>query len=302
MARHPKAIPMSHLDHLRTFVEAYRLGSFTKAAEALNITQPAASLHIQALESFVGKTLFKRQPRGVAPTEAADELARAVGPMLDGLEMRLAAYRMNEGVGGAVHIAGPSDFLHFKLAAGIAPLMAQGFQIRMHTGNRERIYGLLQAGTADLAITASMPNEHTHGFAKLLTERFLLVLSPQMAEQLGPRPSPDALAELPLIGFDEDLPLVRAVWTSLFQTAPVLQASLTIPDLRTIQALVIRGQGWSALPDYQCEEALESGQLVSITDGRDAPTNDLYLAWNKASMRNPNLAHVRDYILALFAR
>lgn len=293
---------MSHLDHLRTFIEAYRLGSFTKAAEALNITQPAASLHIQALESFVGKTLFKRQPRGVTPTEAADELARAVGPMLDGLEMRLAAYRMDEGVGGAVHIAGPSDFIHSKLAAGLSPLMAQGFQIRMHPGNRERIYGLLQAGTADLAVTASMPDARSHGFAKLLTERFLLVLSPQMAKQLGRNPSPDRLAEFPLIAFDEDLPLVRPVWTSLFQTAPVLQAALTIPDLRIIRDLVIQGHGWSALPDYQCEDALESGQLATITNRRDAPANDLYLAWNKASMRNPNLAHVRDFILGIFAR
>jgi DNA-binding transcriptional LysR family regulator len=292
---------MSHLDHLRTFVEAYRLGSFTKAAESLNITQPAASLHIQALESFVGKSLFNRKARGVVATEAADELARAIGPMLDGLEMRLAAYRMNGQVGGTVHIAGPSDFIYSRVAAGLAPLVAQGFQIRMHTGNRSRIYDLLQAGTADLAITASMPDEHSHGFAKLLTERFLLVLAPQMAKQLGRRASPDKLAAFPLIAFDEDLPLVRAVWTSLFQTAPVLQASLTIPDLRIIQDLVIRGHGWSALPDYQCEVSLDSGRLVTITSRADAPANDLYLVWNKASMRNPNLVHVRDFILAMFS-
>ncbi|EFA9168772.1 LysR family transcriptional regulator, partial [Escherichia coli] len=36
---------MSHLSHLRTFLEAYRSGSFSKAAELLGITQPAASQH-----------------------------------------------------------------------------------------------------------------------------------------------------------------------------------------------------------------------------------------------------------------
>ncbi|VTP65866.1 Gcv operon activator [Serratia rubidaea] len=70
---------MSHLDHLRTFIEAYRLQSFSRAAESLGMTQPAASLHIQALEAFVGKQLFVRRARGVAVTEAADELARAIG-------------------------------------------------------------------------------------------------------------------------------------------------------------------------------------------------------------------------------
>ncbi|MFY3985930.1 LysR family transcriptional regulator [Achromobacter xylosoxidans] len=291
---------MSHLDHLRTFIEAYRLRSFSRAAEALGMTQPAASLHIQALETFVGKPLFVRRARGVTATEAADELARAIGPMLDGLEMRMASYRMGGELSGTVHIAGPSDFIYSKIAAGLAPLVAQGFRVRLHTGNRARIYALLNDSTADLAITASMPDEHSHGFARLLTERFLLVLSPKMAKQLGERPTAEKLAKLPLIAFDEDLPLIRPVWTALFQFAPTVQAALTIPDLRIIQDLVVKGQGWSVLPDYQCSAALAAGKLVSLTPDQDAPTNNLYLAWNKASMRNPRIVHVRDYILGLF--
>lgn len=290
---------MSHLDHLRTFIEAYRLQSFSRAAESLGMTQPAASLHIQALETFVGKPLFVRRARGVTATEAADELARAVGPLLDGLEMRMASYRLRGELGGTVHIAGPSDFINSKIAAGLAPLTAQGLRIRIHTGNRDRIYALLDGATADLAITASTPDERSHGFAKLLTERFLLVLAPKMAKQIGQHPTAEKLASLPLIAFDEDLPLIRPVWTALFRFAPTVQAALTIPDLRIIQDLVIKGQGWSVLPDYQCAGALASGKLVSLTPTLDAPTNNLYLAWNKTAMRNPRIVHVRDFILGL---
>lgn len=291
---------MSHLDHLRTFIEAYRLQSFSRAAQSLGMTQPAASLHIQALEAFVGKPLFVRRARGVTATEAADELARAIGPMLDGLEMRMASYRMSGELGGTVHIAGPSDFIDARVATGLAPLMAEGFRIRLHTGNRDRIYSLLNASTVDLAITASMPDEHPHGFARLLTERFLLVLAPSMAKTLGKRPTAEKLAQLPLIAFDEDLPLIRPVWTALFQFAPTLQAALTIADLRIIQDLVVKGLGWSVLPDYQCADALAAGRLVSLTPLADAPTNNLYLVWNKAAMRNPRTVHVRDFILGLF--
>lgn len=145
-----------------------------------------------------------------------------------------------------------------------------------------------------------MPDEHSHGFARILTERFLLVLSPKMAEQLGPHPTAEKLAGLPLIAFDEDLPLVRPVWTALFQFAPTVQAALTIPESRIIQDLLIKGQGWSVLPDYQCAGALASGKLISLTPSEGAPTNNLYLVWNKASMRNPRIVHVRDFILALF--
>lgn len=291
---------MSHLDHLRTFIEAYRLRSFSRAAESLGMTQPAVSLHIQALEAFVGKPLFVRRARGVVATEAADELARAIGPMMDGLEMRLASYRSSGELGGTVHLAGPSDFINSMIATGLAPLMTQGFQIRIHTGNRERIYSLLNASTVDLTITASMPDEHSHGFAQLLTERLLLVVAPEIAKKLGKKPTAESLTNLPLISFDEDLPLIRPVWTTLFQFAPTMQAALTIPDLRIIQHLVVKGIGWSVLPDYQCAEALESGRLVSITSHQTAPTNNLYLVWNKAAMRSPRIVHVRDFILGMF--
>lgn len=291
---------MSHLDYLRTFIEAYRQQSFSKAAEGLGMTQPSVSQHIQALEAFVGKPLFMRRARGVTPTEAADELARAVGPMLDGLEMRMESYRARGELGGVVHIAGPIDFIQSTMAAGLAPLLGQGFRIRLHTGNRDRIYALLNNATADLAITASQPDAQVHGYARLLTERLLLVLAPSLARQLGANPSAEALASLPLIAFDEDLPLVRSVWTALFRFAPTIQAALTIPDLRTIQDLVIKGQGWSILPDYQCAAALDSGKLVSLMQREDAPANDLYLVWNKATMRSQRIVYVRDFILKLF--
>jgi DNA-binding transcriptional LysR family regulator len=87
---------MNHLTHLRTFLDVYRSQSFSRAAEHLGITQPAASLHIQALEALVGEQLFIRRSRGVTATGAADELAGSVGTYLDGLEAKLATYRCTD--------------------------------------------------------------------------------------------------------------------------------------------------------------------------------------------------------------
>ena len=46
--------------------------SFSRAAEALEITQPAVSIQVQELEKFLGITLFHRRPRGLRITEAGD--------------------------------------------------------------------------------------------------------------------------------------------------------------------------------------------------------------------------------------
>ncbi|RXZ38191.1 LysR family transcriptional regulator [Oxalobacteraceae bacterium CAVE-383] len=84
---------MNYLTHLRTFLDVYRSQSFSRAAEHLGITQPAASLHVQALEALVGEPLFIRRARGVTATGAADELAQSVGAHIDELETTLASYR-----------------------------------------------------------------------------------------------------------------------------------------------------------------------------------------------------------------
>lgn len=293
---------MSHLDHLRTFVEAYRQRSFSRAAQRLGMTQPAVSLHVQALEALVGKPLFSRQPRGVAPTEAADELARTVGPLLDGLELRLAAYRVGDGAqGGPIHIAGPADFLDQRAADGLDALIDGGFQVRLHLGNRERIYGLLASSAVDLAVTASMPEQRAFDASQLLVERLLIVMAPALTERLGRRVSADRLQRLTLLAFDEDLALVRQAWSARFRTAPTLPAALTVPDLRMLKRLALGGKGWTVLPDYLCAQELARGELVSLTAPKEAATNVLYLVWRRTSMREPHVVRARDLLLQQFA-
>lgn len=291
---------MSHLTHLRTFLEAYRAKSFSKAAEHLGITQPAASMHVQAVEALVGKPLFQRLPRGVEPTAAADELARSVAPYLDGLESKIASLRPGALKGGTIHLVGPADFIHSQVAARLAPLMSEGFNLRFHTGSKKRIYEMLDSRQIDFAITASLPDEQSHNFAHLLTERMLLVYAPALLEKLGKHPSEAQLKQVPLIAFDEDLALVRPLWSSMFQIAPQLQAALTVPDLRIIKDLVIDGHGWTVLPDYQCADAIADGRLISPTLHSEAPVNVLYLVWSKSAIKSPALLYVRDYLLNAF--
>ncbi|HQQ70427.1 MAG TPA: LysR family transcriptional regulator [Alicycliphilus sp.] len=287
---------MGRLEHLRTFLDVYRLASFTAAARSLDLTQPAVSAHIGALEQLVGKPLFERLPRGVAPTPVADELARAVSPHLDALETRLASYRAGAESGGTLWLAAPPDFIHAALGEAAQTMLEGGYRLRIRTGDRERLYELLTSASVDFAITASLPDEQTCGFETLRIERYLFVAAPALAQHLGNPPSARQLHEHPLIAFDEDLPLIRQAWMELFGQPPSLQADITVPDLRVIRELVVAGQGWSVLPDYQCTEALAHGHLVTLTPQQHTPTNALYLVWNKHHLRTPRLTHARDLL------
>ena len=88
----------------------------------------------------------------MAPTTAADDLARAIAAHLDALEASLDTLRLRPGsLQGTVHIAGPVEFLSVRLVPMILPLQAQGLKIRLQTGNRDRVRALLDEGAVDLA-------------------------------------------------------------------------------------------------------------------------------------------------------
>jgi DNA-binding transcriptional LysR family regulator len=69
-------------DYQRTFLAVYRAGSLTAAARVVDISQPAVSGQIQALERQLGFTLFLRRGRGIEPTARAVDLAREVAEHL----------------------------------------------------------------------------------------------------------------------------------------------------------------------------------------------------------------------------
>lgn len=78
---------------LRAFLALIDLGNFHRAAEALNMSQPALSRRIQKLEGTVGAQLFERTTRQVAPTAVGRELTPLVRRLLDEFDTSLFSFR-----------------------------------------------------------------------------------------------------------------------------------------------------------------------------------------------------------------
>ena len=81
----PKAELLS-LQQIRCFCAAAELGSFTAAAQALHVSQPAVAEQVRRLERALGASLFVRAGRGVVPTEAGQAFAEHAFRTLDALE------------------------------------------------------------------------------------------------------------------------------------------------------------------------------------------------------------------------
>src|SRR5436190_20396841 len=94
--------------HLRGMLAVMEEGSLGKAAQRLNISQPALSKSIQRLEEHLGVRLFERETRGMKPTFYADSLrgyAKAACVGMAEAESQIAALR--NGTEGIITVAGP---------------------------------------------------------------------------------------------------------------------------------------------------------------------------------------------------
>lgn len=103
------------LVQLKHLIALAKSGSFSKAAQALHLTQPALSRSIRALEDELGIPLFDRVGRRIELTPFGSEvLGRAQQLVFEADELRDSGTRMREGVGGVVRIgmgSGPGAML-----------------------------------------------------------------------------------------------------------------------------------------------------------------------------------------------
>jgi DNA-binding transcriptional LysR family regulator len=289
---------MADLGLIQTFVTVYRVGNMTAAARLLHLTQPAVSKQVQAFEAQVQRTLFTRLARGIAPTAAAHSLAHMLSPHLDAIEAALAAQAVGPGaLAGTVLIGGPTEFLGTRVLPALHRVREHDIAIRAQAGMPRELLDALTAGALDLAITTQRLPTRGIRFESLYTEEFVLVGAAHWADRLPPaaiaeRGAP-LFADVPIIAYDDALPIVRRYWRAVFGVAPPARTALLVPDLRSVAQAAAAGLGVTVLPSYLVTEALQRGTLVSLFPAATSPTNTLWLA-SRVGAVTPRIAFVLE--------
>ena len=147
------------LRQLRTFNEVARQQSFTAAAKALHLTQPAVSMQLRQLEHAAGLPLLEQTGRRVQLTEAGRELLRYAAGIATLLREAEDAMKALQGIGGGeLSIAVTSTAKYF------APQLLAEFRrshpevrLRLAVSNREAVVRELTENSVDLAVMGRPP-------------------------------------------------------------------------------------------------------------------------------------------------
>lgn len=100
---------MLDTDQLRSFVAIVDTGSFTRAAERVNKTQSAVSMHIRRLEEQLGRPLFMKQGRGVRLSDDGEKLVDYARQMLQ-VEAAAMAAVSRKALAGRIRLGIPDDY------------------------------------------------------------------------------------------------------------------------------------------------------------------------------------------------
>ncbi len=164
------------LNDLHAFRAVAELGNFSRAAEAVHISQPAFSRRIDKLEQALGVRLLDRSTRRVSLTAVGRDFARKVQVLLDDLDVTLLGLR---GVAatrtGEVTIACVPSTVYYYVSQVVQRFRGQYPKIRVKVldAGANEVLGAVLRGEADFGLNFIGSQEPELEFSPLREERFV---------------------------------------------------------------------------------------------------------------------------------
>ena len=278
------------MDPRLVFLEVVERGSFTAAAEALDISLSYASRRVRTLEQELGVSLLARTTRRVQPTPAGVDYAERLGPLLRGLEEldREVAHEPVE-PSGTLRLALPQSF---GLVA-IQPLLV-AFQQRWPGVVIEASFSdrLVDPLDHDVTVRGGALQDSSLVARKLVAFRVLLTASPAYLQARGTPATVDDLAEHDGLSYTAH----RTIRPWLVDGREVRPRDRFRADSGdALVAAAIAGLGIAYQPEFLVGPALADGRLVRVLP--DAPTwEGAFWAIHRTRVRSRTVAAFVDHL------
>ena len=257
------------LRRLRLFLAVVDNGSFTAAAAAAHVAQPAVSLAVRELEAELGTALFVRARSGSTPTPAGEALAPPARQALRDVEHAVDAVAAVTGL-----VAGRLDLTALPTLAAepVAGLIGRfrgihaGVRVRLSAPNDlDELADDVRSGRAEVGITEE--GVTNHGLVQVrLDEQELLAVSPPGGPTRSVRL--DRLAGTPLVVTPPGSSLREALLGALASAGVSPNIAVETAQREALIPLVLAGAGTTFLPSQLARAAAQLGATVRPTRPR----------------------------------
>jgi DNA-binding transcriptional LysR family regulator len=188
----PSAIPYYLIRHvtlrqLQVFEAIARLGSFTRAAQELFITQPTVSMQMRKLSDAMRLPLFEHIGRNVQLTDAGSELydsCRRIFDTLSDLEMKLADLKGMKRGRLRLGVITTAEYFAPEILGEFSQLYP-GIEVSLKVTNRDSIIERMQDNEDDLYVMGQAPYSELEVEAYLFAPNPLVVMAPRKHPLVG---------------------------------------------------------------------------------------------------------------------
>ncbi len=285
----PRNLPP--LNPLRAFEAAGRLGSFTSAAEELNVSHSAISRHIRGLEKRLNVHLFRTQKSGVALTEQGQDYLAQITPALD--RIAEATEALTAEPKGVVTMTTESAVAQKWLVPRLPRLKAAHPDIELNLSITTDVMDI-EAHDFDLGLRY-LRVDPSEGYDLLFPSLVSAFSAPSFAPGTGSDLNLEVLASGALI--EEATFRLWPEWfrESGLKEVPVLNLPKPLGALLAIQSAVA-GLGAVLMDQHLCQTEEETGALVRLND-IELHFGGYYLATNQRAGRRRAVRAVRKWLL-----
>ena len=276
---------------LETFSAVARLQGFTRAAEALHLTQPAVSIQIRQIAETIGLPLFEQNGRDITLTAAGEELLAMVRELDDAWNRFESAIDDLKGFKrGKLRVGLVTTAKHFL------PRMLGDFyrrypdiDIELEIANRQKIVERLHGNQDDLYIM-SYPPEHLNIVSHAFLDNEYVVLAPAEHWAVGRQVSLKDLAGEPFLLREEGSGSRHVIDEHMRDNGIQLNVRLSLASNEAIRELVASGMGLTIL-SCQALGGLPERDGLAFLDVEGFPLK-----------RNWSVVHLRTKVLSLPAK
>jgi DNA-binding transcriptional LysR family regulator len=253
--------------HLRTLQAIARHGSFSRAAHALNLTQPAVSMQVRHLEQALGLPLLERVGKRAFPTRAGELLLSHADRALRELEAGVERVQELRGVvAGRVRLGTSASISIYLLPPALRRFRTRypDTEVVVVTGNATAITRAIVANELDVGIVSLPVRDRELLVTPFFRDELVAVAPPEAAWRRTRTLDAPTLAGHPLILFEAGATLRRVIdgWFHRAGVAP--RAPMELGNTEAIKKLVEAGLGLSVTSWFSVKSEVREGSLRAI--------------------------------------
>lgn len=297
---------MDRLDRYRIFMQVAEMGSFIKAAHALDLPRATVSAAVQQLEEQVGARLLHRTTRQVSLTADGAQLLERVRPLLaeaEDVEQMFQA-RTRQAT-GRLHVDVPSRIARRLLAPALPAFMRRHPGLQLVLGSSDRAIDLVQEGV-DCAVRVGTLHDSSLVVRPLGRIALINCASPAYLREHGlPEQPRDLLHGHWSVGYASPRTGRELPWEWSGTNGTDGPQTLAVPsrvvtnNAESYIACCRAGLGLIQIPRYDVQHLLDTGELVEVLPAHRAAPMPVALLYPHRRQRSRRLAVFIDWFEAL---